>query len=279
MARGYAEHLNDADLRIIARVAGTAAGPDELRRDPSSAVGLLQRREVFDTVFAERDPLVGMSPFLTFAVLVHRAAADVAKLRYLPDRSGSRQRVPVFDAPRLHDFLDAPLRRLFLAELLASFARTSSGRYWVHTADGWRARPYSELDPVRLTTLVDAVPDAERPGVYRRLGDVALFLTGVFPDYVCTHALRPFDAARLLRAAGMAGDSGDDLATAPIALFEQLGHHWYRQACALVPTMSDQLSVVAEVAERFQPARRVLNHIADQYLFHVGDPWCPPPAF
>lgn len=34
--------------------------------------------------------------------------------------------------------------------------------------------------------------------VYRRLGDVSLFLTGVFPDYVTARALGPVDAGRLL---------------------------------------------------------------------------------
>src|SRR5262249_21926652 len=42
-----------------------------------------------------------------------------------------------------------------------------------------------------------------RPGVYRRLGDVSLFLTGGFPDYVTSRAFGPVDAGRLLRAAGL----------------------------------------------------------------------------
>ena len=37
----------------------------------------------------------------------------------------------VFDVPALRDFLGSPQRRLFLAELLASFTRVSSGRYRV----------------------------------------------------------------------------------------------------------------------------------------------------
>jgi hypothetical protein len=32
--------------------------------------------------------------------------------------------------------------------------------------------------------------------VYRRLGDVALFLSGVFPDYVAARVLGPLDASR-----------------------------------------------------------------------------------
>lgn len=278
VASGYAEHLNDADLRILGRAAGLSGDADELRRHPSTLVQVLGRGDVFDHLFRERAALVAASPFLAFAALVHRAGADLEGVRYLPDRSDARQRVPVFDAPQLCDFLGAPLRRLFLAELLASFARVSSGRYWIRTGQGWRARRYSELDPLHLTGLIDAVPERERPGVYRRLGDVALFLTGVFPDYVCTHALRPFDAARLVRAAGLSAEESHELSTAaPLALFEHLGHRWYRQACSRVPAVSDQIAVVAEVAERFHQARRVLNHITDEYLFRVGNPWFPPP--
>ncbi|MQA88207.1 MAG: hypothetical protein GEV03_27200 [Streptosporangiales bacterium] len=280
VGRGYAEHLNDADLMLLSRAAGVSADADGLRRNPALVPRLLEREEMFEEFFGRQEdrPLVGVSPFLAFAVLVHHVAAELTDIRYLPDRAGPRQRVPVFDVPQLHDFLGAPWRRLFLAELLASFARVSSGRYWTKTPHGWRSRRYNELDPLRLTGLVDAVPEVERPGVYRRLGDVALFLTGIFPDYVSMYALRPFDAARLLRAAGVSRDVHDELAAAPpLTLFEHLGHRWYRQAYSLVPVASEQLEVVAEVADRFHQARRVLNHIADRYLFQAGNPWFPSP--
>jgi hypothetical protein len=35
---------------------------------------------------------------------------------------------------------------------------------------------------------------------------------------------------------------------------------------------------VADVADRFRQARRVLNHIADRCLFPQGNPWFAPPA-
>ena len=82
----------------------------------------------------------------------------------------------------LREFFAADGRRLFLTELLTSYTRVASGSTYVRTARGWRRRRFSELDPLRLASLLDAVPEAERPGIYRRLGDLALFLTGVFPD-------------------------------------------------------------------------------------------------
>src|SRR5499427_8248710 len=208
-----------------------------------------------------------------------RAAAELASAGHVPERTGPRQRVPLFDAPALRDFLAAPARRLFLAELLASFTRVASGRYRARVGGRTRIRRFSELDPVRLAGLLEAVPQAERPGVYRRLGDVTLFLTGVFPDYAATAVLGPVNAARLLRAAGLTAAQHESLADAPaIELLEHLGARWYRAARALTPVPTARIAVVGEVADRFRQARRVLNHIADRYLFPPGSPWFTQPA-
>ena len=132
---------------------------------------------------------------------------------------------------------------------------------------------------MRLAGLLEAVPQAERPGLYRRLGDVTLFLTGVFPDYATAHALGPVNAGRLLRAAQLPASQRDRLADAPaIELWEHLGARWYRAARDLAPVATARLTVVGEVADRFQQARRVLNHVADRYLFPPGNPWFTQPS-
>ena len=41
---------------------------------------------------------------------------------------------------------------------------------------------------------------------------------------------------------------------------------------------TSRLSVVAEVADRFRQARRVLNHVADRYLMGAGNGWFPAPG-
>jgi hypothetical protein len=101
----------------------------------------------------------------------------------------------------------------------------------------------------------------------------------VFPDYAQQHAFGPFDAARLLRAAGLSPGDDTGLGSAPpIELLEHLGRRWYRQASELAPVTTTQLVVVARVADRFRDARRVLNHIADRYFARVGNPWFGPPG-
>jgi hypothetical protein len=271
----YADHLTNADLQVLADAGHVRTTAAELRRHPDVIPQLLADPRVFEAVSGERtitsSRTLEVSPFLLFAVAVHRAAHDLASMLHVPERTGFRQRVPVFDAAQLAAFLDSPARKLFLTELLASFTKIASGRYRVNTGRGWRWRRFSELDPPRLAGLLEAVGEAERPGVYRRLGDVALFLAGVFPEYAQDRALSSVDAARLLRVAGVgAGDDQQRVVAMPaIELFEYLGAHWYRNAWQLAEFRTQQLAVVAEVAERFRQARRVLNHITDRYLFPV----------
>lgn len=271
----YVEHLTDKDLEVLAAAAGVAVRPSELRTAPGQVPRLFDRPEVFHAIFGQSGQrMLGISPFMAFAAMVHRAAAELASASHVVERSGNRDKIPVFDGPQLADFLDSEARRLFLAELLASFARVASGQYQVRTSRGWRTQRFSELDPVRLVGLLDAIQGDERPGTYRRLGDVALFLTGVFPDYARRHSLGPLDAARLLRAAGLHRQQDGDMIDVPaIELFERLGELWYRHACELATARSARLMVVHEVAERFRQARRALNFMADRYLFPAGNPW------
>ncbi|HEX3924175.1 MAG TPA: hypothetical protein VHY31_17960 [Streptosporangiaceae bacterium] len=307
---GYADHLTDADLALLVAVTQgltgptrAAAGAARLRGRPEDVPLLIGDPRVFQAVFGpaagtavrgNAAPALGpaapaslASPFLIFAVAVHRAAAELPSMSHVTERSGDRQRVPLFDTPQLRDFLASAARRLFLAELLGSFTRSSVAPQ--QTAGGppgtrpgrgpRRPRRVSELDLPRMAGLLGEVPEAQRPGAYRRLGDVALFLAGVFPDYAAAHAFGPVNVARLLRAGQVPAREHDTLAEAPaIELLEYLGAQWYRAAWNLAPARTARLAIVADVADRFRQARRVLNHIADRYLFPLGDPWFAPPA-
>jgi len=280
----YAEHLTEADMRLISEVAPVPGGTAALlARDPAAIEGLLADPRVFEAVFGPAGAADGLavivSPFLAFGVAVHRAVADLSDMDYLPERSGYRQRVPVFDTPELRDFLGSAERRLFLAELLASFTRVASGRYRVRSGGRSRTRRFSELDPVRLAGMLEEMPAESRPGLYRRLGDVTLFLVGVFPDYAAANALGPVDAGRLLRAARVPFGDRDGLAAAPaLDLLEYLGARWYRAALAAAPVRTASLAVVGDVAGRFRQARRVLNHLGDRYLLGPDSPWFAAPA-
>ncbi len=282
----YLERLGPDDLRLLADVARrVGADPtdttvERIVAEPDRAVALLEHPLTHDAVFGTPDaPVVfgasPVSPFLAFAVAVHHAAKELASLNFTTEWVGPRRRLPVFDVGVLCDFLDDPLRRLFLVELLASYTHITSGATWERTARGWRRRKFSELDPAQLATLLDVVPEADRPGVYRRLGDLALFLTGVFPDHTATRFLAPVQRTRLLRVTGAREASDvvpDDESLGAVALLEELGARWYRLAATTARApLTATMQVIQSVADRFRPARRVLNFVTDRYLFPLRD--------
>jgi hypothetical protein len=284
--RGWFEHLSERDLEVLGRLARRAGvAGSAVRRDAAALAEVLAHPATFDAVFdrADEDTLVATSPFLTFALIVHRGWTDLQSVRHIDEWVGLRQRLPVLGGDDLRDFLAASHCRLFLTELLASYTRVASGSTWVPTPRGWRRRRFNELDPVRLASLLEVVPDGERPGVYRRLGDLALFLTGVFPDHTELHGLGRLEEGRLVRMSGLVLDEGDGLrlgaATGAVGLLERLGERWYDLASrAATGSLRGTMSVVAEVAPRFGLARRTLNYLTDRHLFTGRATWFGEPA-
>ncbi|HTX00823.1 MAG TPA: hypothetical protein VMD59_18730 [Acidimicrobiales bacterium] len=335
----YLEHLTDVDLGVllgrglpegsspagwpgaVERSRGGASAPALRRLAREAGVErLLARPEVGELVLprGEAGPSAGhgwggagdeanlaaVSPFLVFAVAVQASVAGIDRATYVEEWVGPGKRTPVFDAPRLREFLADGRRRLFLTELLASYTRVASGSRIVATRRGYRRQRFSELDPVRLAGLLEAVAPEERPGVLRRLGDLALFLTGVFPDHVARRGFAPIEEARLLRAGAGAGlafgrpaprldepadrrAAGASRAALPpagssaaaftgdggaVGLLDRLGRRWYEAAYQLMPRpVPAALAVIGEHPERFGEARRILNHLTDRHLFARRD--------
>ena len=285
LGQAYLQHLSDTDLRLLGRhhpeVAGQPDGAAVLRQRPGQIEELLARPEVTEAVLGPDadDGLYAVSPFLVFAAAVSRTAADLGTASYVVEWLGPRRRAPIFDVSGLQEFLAAGWRRLFLAELLTSYTRVASGSVVVPTRRGLRRQRFSELDPVRLAGLLEVVSEAERPGIYRRLGDLALFLVGVFPDHTALHGMSAVEESRLLRAGRLrqpverAAVPGFGDAHA-VDLFEELGRRWYRLAHDLVPApVPATVDVLSELAERFIDARRILNVVTDRYLFPFRAQW------
>lgn len=322
LGTAYLDHLTEADLRALVHADEVSAVEAEtrmraLRRQPALLLDVLDRPAVSAGLLnlASADALAiaeaarrftFISPFLVFAAAVHRIAADMRGSGYVPERTAPGLRVPVFDGPQLTAYLAAPAHRLFLAELLASFARSSSGVILTRTPQGLRRRRWSDLDIGRLVMLLEAVPEADRPPVWRRLGDLALFLIGVFPasvDRLMTGRLEPVRLARLTGLAAPPDFGG------PAELTEWLGAGWYRLAAqktgapatavaaparpaapqppspgagtttvgAVTPAGAASAEILLDNAEHMHQARRVLNAVTDRYLFPVTTDWFTPP--
>jgi hypothetical protein len=269
--RAYRDHLTSADQALLTDIAAGQPLPQALGSPDLELV-------VFGSD-AVLDPSRMASPFLTFAVAVHGVARRLARTTYIDEWVGPRQRVPVFAVEPLRHLLDDPLRRFFFVELLASYTHVVSGSTWTATRRGWRRRRFSELDPVQLAGLLEAVPPSERPGVLRRLGDLALFLTGVFPDHTARTALgRPSAEVQLLRSAHVEPARVPPGSQNAFELLELLGARWYRLTVRLSPVPSGSVEVLTAMAEHFTDARRILNVVTDTYLFPLREQWFGRPA-
>ncbi len=231
----------------------------DLRRKPWRIHDVLSESDVFEAVMDRHaHPSQVVSPILLFAVLIHRAGDELRDAEYVNDWFGPRSRLPVFDVAPLHEYLDDGARMIFLARLLASFAVPLP----------LPVPEENRFDLVALSRWLDSVPD--RVGLMRHLGDLALFLAGVFPDRTGAAPLMPVDAERLGRGVGLSSDQILELCDSTtlasgLSMFEALGSRWYESAA----DDARQPPVVADVAHRFPAARRVLNHLSDNYLNQV----------
>jgi hypothetical protein len=262
----YLENLSERDVATLAGITGRepAELKADLRRRPWSIHDLLSEEAVFQAVMdRQAHPSQVVSPFLLFAVIVHRAAGELREVSFVNDWSGPRSRLPVFDVEPLREFVGDPGRTSFLARLLSSFAVPELPPV-----------PADPFDLEGMASWLGHVLPGDRVTLLRRLGDLALFLTGVFPDRTGAKPFRPVDAERLGRTVDMTSEEilalCDPLTLSPgLDALESLGARWYGAAVSEggVPP------VVGDVAARFRSARRVLNHLADRYLYELEPTW------
>lgn len=262
----YLDSLSERDIATLATVVGAepAELTAELKRRPWYLHDLLSDGDVFDSVMDRHEhPARVVSPFLLFAVLVHRAASELREATYVNDWSGPRVRLPVFDVEPLQEFVEDAGRTAFLARLLTSFALPDP--------------PPVPADPFDLSSLalwLDQSVPTDRHALLMHLGDLALFSAGVFPDRTGSKPLRPVDAERLGRTVQMTSEEVlalcDPGRLAPgLEALDALGARWYSASVAV----GGSPPLVADVANRFRSARRVLNHLSDTHLYKLTPGW------
>ena len=263
MTRRQTLDLPDRDIAMLARITDTSADElvAELARRPWALADLLRHPAVVDAVLDDVSLCPEVSPLLFFAVLTHQAAEDLTDTSWVADWAGPKSRLPVFDVDPVAEFAEAPTRLLFIAGVLAAFAAPET-------------LPVPDTGD-RLSELagwLGAAAPADRVILLRRLGDLALFQAGVFPDAIGGRLLAPAEAAQLGQTVGLAPEEIEALtdpgSPAPgLDARETLGSAWYH-ACANESTETP--AVLLDVASRIRPARRFLNHLADRYLHDLS---------
>ena len=172
---------------------------------------------------------------------------------------GRRETAAVFDAPRVLELLNLAEIRDYIVILLASFVRIRTATLSVRVRPGlWRRLRFSDYDVDSLIQYCQLQAESDRFDSYRRVGDVCLFLTGIFPE---TRA--PY------RAVGFA-------AATPMSRTD-LGRMFYQLAAGHKAAQAARMSgVLNSLAENFELATKPLTVLARGYLSSFKEPFFTP---
>lgn len=228
------------------------------REDPGLLDALLSHDKVFERLTGDQEMLVRATPQLYFSVLLHRARKELVVTPYTVERRQG-QRVAVFDSRRAARLLDDRDLRDYLAGMLASFTRVRSATWRVRARQSiWHRRRFSDLDVDSLIRYAGATVEEQRFEVYRRIGDVCLFLAGMFPEYIEARERYPLSGLRR-PSRGSLYRSIEDYERAGRTFYDLAAGHRAAGAAGVRPALST-------LAQDFTLAKKPLSFLSEHYL-------------
>jgi hypothetical protein len=225
---------------------------ENAKSDQRFVEAMLGDERLFQRLTSEERVLLEITPKLFFSVLLRQARKDLTKARYTME-TRARQKIPVFDTHLVVGLLGKPGICSYLADMLTSFTRVESFAWRVRVREGiWRKHRVSDLDIDGLIKLCEHVDEFYRFSLYKRIGDVCLFLTGMFPEYVARKG-DPFAALR-----GRRRDLED---------YEQDGADFYQLAAEHeVAAIIEVNEVLETLSSDFALAEKPLKFLSEHYL-------------
>jgi hypothetical protein len=230
-----------------------------LREDEDFRRSFILEEKVFDRVMNDEEVFLKISPGLFFEILLRRAGADLKVRGYTLEKDRARK-IPVFDAQEVGDFLNREPLLHYLADMLSSFTKIESYTIPILIRQGnWKRIRFSDLDIVSLQSCCEVVEDPQRFAFYKRIGDICLFILGVFPDYPRRQYRYPFSAQVRPPIAGKTRISPEE--------YEAEGRKFYGLAAAHpVAAKLEITEIFGSLQEEFQKAKKPLNFVAEHYL-------------
>lgn len=265
---GNAPFLSAHDLRFVAE---TIWG--EGREASDAADGLRARGDLLDValgddrlvrrLLGDEQILLRVSPRLVFTVLLRRVSRDLQEQSYTLERT-TAETVVVFDVPRVRRVIAEPAIGAYLVDLLTSFVRTETITVWMRRGERYRRRRFSTMSLEDMIEFAGLVGEEEAPAVFRRIADIALFTSGIFPDCLRSGRVDPRSMSR------------PRAIPRTVETYEAHGRRFYRLAAQ--PERGGEGRVLALLAEEFPAARKSLAMLSDRYLRWTRLAWFNSPA-
>ncbi len=258
-------YFSKGDLSfVVGEVAPRASDPAALERllaeDAQFRAAMLGDDALLARVQSDDEVFLYISPALYFEILLRHACKELETAAYTREPDG-RSSIPVFDTPDVLELVERPGVVEYLASMLASFTRIESRVVIARSRRrrGIRRRiRYSDMDVDSLMRFGADAPPEQRFGYYKRIADVCLFVSGVFPSSARGAGGTGVGASAVSRAWRMRRTIED---------YEREGRIFYGLAESHPAARELELDAVfAALRDNFSAARKPLAHVATRFL-------------
>ena len=256
--------LSESELDfLVAAAAPEVRDKTRLQRligaDDDFRQAFIGEEKTFRKVMADEEVFLKISPRLYFEILLRKARRELEGAGHTVEREGTGK-IAVFDTGEVVKLLSRREIIPYLADMLASFTKVESYAVSYRIREGiWRRIRFSDLDVDSLIRLCDSVEEEHRLGFFKRIGDICLFLLGLFPEYVRYTYRYPSSEELRPHITGFARRSAEE--------YREEGTRFYGLAAEHPAAREFALSDIFRLLhEKFRAALKPLNFIADHYL-------------
>lgn len=256
--------LSDPDLDFLIETVSSQV-TDKLRlkqiirEDDDFRTRFISEEKVFRRVMDDDEIFLRISPTLFFEILLRRAASALEQKSYTLEQTRA-MKIPVFDSRDVVDLLDDDALLVYLADMLSSFTRIESYTIAFRTKPGvWKKIRFNDLDIHSMIVFAQVVDEPYRLSFFKRIGDICLFILGIFPEHAEYDYRYPFSKQLRPQIRGRMRVGPEE--------YVAEGRKFYKLAAEHPSAEELQMSdIFRALYGNFQKVKKPLNFIADHFL-------------
>jgi len=232
---------------------------NHLQARPAQLETMLDDERLFKKLIQDKEIFLRVSPWLFFTILLRRTRQELERKAFTVEQR-DRQKVVLFDADQVAQLLEQEPVRDYLATMLASFTRVESVTTFVEVRRGvWRTYRTHEFDIEGMIRYSQNLEEAFRFATYQRIGDVCLFLAGVFPEHIRGQGRYPVSGEIRPRMRGRLLQKMEDYESYGRAFYRLAAEHDGARRAGVEP-------VLRTLSEDFILAEKPLTFLSNRYL-------------
>jgi hypothetical protein len=270
VAINYLRSLTEADLYFIVTSLVNKRQDYQylcrlLKDKPDLIEIMLDDERLFPCVLGDESIILKISPYLVFSILLSQARREIEKHICSMELVNMTERMPVFDVVEIKRTIANQDLNAYLAHMLSTFTRAECAAAVAKGRGLPCQRNYNDLNFDEVLEIASRVEAPNRFSFYKRLGDIALFITGIYPDYLSGK----HDEVKGRLPFQMIG--GQERA---LLEYEHEGRRYYNLAASCPEALDQGLTgVFVLLADNLAMVRRQLYYLVEKYLSRYRSKW------